>query len=139
MALVAAMAPKSNGSSTMGMKKSVVATTAWCSLICQTAASSAVSMPTSSSFGSTPVPDLAMICDSTAGAILQPQPPPWLNEVSRSAARSGAFMGLREAGYLADERVRDAVGRAAGGVADAGSDILPARRFAAARACSIAT
>ncbi len=31
-ALAAAMAPKSNGSSTMGMKKSVVATIAWCSL-----------------------------------------------------------------------------------------------------------
>ena len=31
-ALVAAMRPKSNGSSTMGMKKSVVATSAWLSL-----------------------------------------------------------------------------------------------------------
>jgi hypothetical protein len=30
-AFVAAMRPKSNGSSTMGMKKSVVATTAWSS------------------------------------------------------------------------------------------------------------
>ena len=32
MALVAAMRPKSNGSSTMGMKKSVVAMSAWLSL-----------------------------------------------------------------------------------------------------------
>ena len=31
-AFAAAMRPKSNGSSTIGMKKSVVATRAWCSL-----------------------------------------------------------------------------------------------------------
>jgi hypothetical protein len=31
--LAAAIRPKSNGSSTIGMKKSVVATTAWLSLI----------------------------------------------------------------------------------------------------------
>src|SRR5262245_16025324 len=42
-----------------------------------TAASSLVSMPTSRSGGMTPrPPDLAMICSSTAGASLQPQPPP---------------------------------------------------------------
>ena len=40
-------APKSKGSSTMGMKKSVVAISACWSLSFQTAASSAVSVPTS--------------------------------------------------------------------------------------------
>ena len=49
IALVAAMRPKSYGSSTMGMKKSVVAISACSSLSWYTAASSAVSMPTSSS------------------------------------------------------------------------------------------
>jgi hypothetical protein len=48
MAFVAAMRPKSYGSSTMGMKKSVVAITQVSSSICQTAASSPVSVPTSS-------------------------------------------------------------------------------------------
>ena len=40
------------------------------------------------------VDDLAIICCSTPGAILQPQPPPWLNWVRRKAARSGAFMSF---------------------------------------------
>ena len=35
---------------------------------------------------------VARISDSTAGAILQPQPPPWLNSVSRM--RSGAFISV---------------------------------------------
>ena len=43
------MRPKSNGSSTIGMKKSVVATSAWLSFSRYTAASSPVSVPTSSS------------------------------------------------------------------------------------------
>ncbi|KAI1696610.1 hypothetical protein Ddc_20241 [Ditylenchus destructor] len=50
-ALVAAMRPKSCGSSTIGMKKSVVAISACSSLSRYTAASSAVSMPTSNSLG----------------------------------------------------------------------------------------
>src|SRR5512140_1838739 len=53
-------------------------------------------MPTSSSRGRRPAPDLAMICCSTAGAILQPQPPPWLNSVRRNGTASGAFMTIRE-------------------------------------------
>ena len=78
------MRPKSNGSSTIGVKKSVVATSAWLSFSRYTAASSAVSLPTSRSFGSAPFSPLeARISDSTAGAILQPQPPPWLNSVRR--------------------------------------------------------
>src|SRR4051812_24812504 len=66
---------------------------AWLSLSRYTAASSAVSVPTSRSLGSAPFnPLAARISESTAGAILQPQPPPWLNSVSRIL--SGAFMGV---------------------------------------------
>src|SRR3954467_9431674 len=39
-------------------------------------------MPTSSSFGTRPGAVFARICSRTPGAILQPQPPPWLNCVS---------------------------------------------------------
>src|SRR5574343_28754 len=76
MALVAAMRPKSYGSSTMGMKKSVVATIACCGLIWYTAASSQVSVPTRSCGGTMPDGTPARIFCNTAGAILQPQPPP---------------------------------------------------------------
>src|SRR5688572_18799630 len=93
MALVAAMRPKSNGSSTIGVKKSVVATSAWLSLRRYTAASSAVSVPTSRSLGRPRIGAAERISDSTAGAILQPQPPPWLNSVRR--IRSGAFIGVK--------------------------------------------
>jgi hypothetical protein len=76
IALVAAMRPKSYGSSTIGMKKSVVATSACVSLIRYTAASSADSLPTSK-FGNAAVSGaLARISLSNAGVILQPQPPP---------------------------------------------------------------
>src|SRR3990167_4795824 len=79
------MRPKSNGSSTIGMKKSVVAMIACWSFRRYTAASSLVSVPTSRlaygnfSFAS------PRICCSSAGAILQPQPPPcdnWVNFTS---------------------------------------------------------
>src|SRR5262245_36106577 len=51
-----------------------------------TAASSLVSMPTIRSDGIRPrPPDLVMICSSTAGASLQPHPPPWERLVSRTA------------------------------------------------------
>src|SRR5258706_6129864 len=93
IALVAAMRPKSYGSSTIGMKKSVVAINACWSFSRYTAASSAVSMPTSNSFGNTP-PALRKISDSTPGAILQPQPPPCENEVRRSFKSLGAFMAM---------------------------------------------
>src|SRR5690242_7207603 len=76
------------------MKKSVVATTACVSLMRYTAASSAVSMPTIRSRGTMPGAVLAMISCSTPGAILQPQPPPWLNDVRRGG-RSGAFTLFR--------------------------------------------
>ncbi|MNW06761.1 hypothetical protein D3C71_2032230 [compost metagenome] len=71
----------------MGMKKSVVATMACSSLMRYTAASSAVSLPTSRSgkncLGSALWP---INWASTPGAILQPQPPPWDREVRRGAA-----------------------------------------------------
>ena len=100
-ALVAAMRPNSYGSSTMGMKKSVVATSAWLSFRRYTAASSEVSMPTINSGGMTaPAPLCCRICDSTPGAILQPQPPPCDSEVRRgwegAAVGAEAFMANRE-------------------------------------------
>ncbi len=72
----------------MGMKKSVVAISACSSLIWYTAASSAVSMPTSNSGGTgMPLP-LLRISDNTPGAILQPQPPPCESEVRRGSVWS---------------------------------------------------
>src|SRR3989338_4501370 len=84
------MRPKSNGSSTIGMKKSVVAMIACWSFRRYTAASSLVSLPTSrSGNGNFSFASPRMDCNS-AGAILQPQPPPcdnWVNftlDTSRS-------------------------------------------------------
>ena len=77
MALVAAMRPKACGSSTIGMKKSVVAITARSSETCHTAASSAVSVPTRSWGKACAAGWPASSSRSTAGASLQPQPPPW--------------------------------------------------------------
>jgi hypothetical protein len=68
----------------MGMKKSVVAISACSSLRRYTAASSAVSMPTMSSFGTGQLREPRRISVSRPGATLQPQPPPWLNEVRRT-------------------------------------------------------
>src|SRR5438309_5576148 len=101
------MRPKSKGSSTIGVKKSVVATSAWLSFRRYTAASSAVSVPTSRSFGRPRIGVEARISDSTAGAILQPQPPPWLNSVNRIFGNSGAFMAgiLQGAGAKTAEHV----------------------------------
>jgi hypothetical protein len=95
IALVAAMRPKSCGSSTMGMKKSVVAIRACWSLRRYTAASSLVSMPTSNSLGTGKPREPRRISERMPGAILQPQPPPWLKEVRRigAAGASGEFIG----------------------------------------------
>src|SRR6478609_9785233 len=95
------MRPKSNGSSTIGMKKSVVAISACSSLRRYTAASSAVSMPTISSGGSGMRAVPLRISDSTPGAILQPQPPPCESEVRRGSPAgtegvTGVFMLLRQ-------------------------------------------
>src|SRR5487761_2345415 len=91
-ALVAAMRPKSYGSSTMGVKKSVVATSACVSFNRYTAASSLASVPTSSAFGSARIGVAASSSVSTPGAILQPQPPPWENWVRRNGASAGVFL-----------------------------------------------
>src|SRR5574337_251266 len=80
------MRPKSKGSSTMGVKKSVVATRACWSLRRYTAASSAVSVHTSRSGGRRPAGTRRISSASTAGAILQPHPPPWENRVSLMAS-----------------------------------------------------
>src|SRR5215472_11739589 len=83
------MRPKSNGSSTTGMKKSVVATSAWVSLSRQTAASSEVSVPTiRSAKAAVAGMPFRMSC-RTAGASLQPQPPPWARLVRRTSPFGG--------------------------------------------------
>ncbi len=90
------------------MKKSVVATRACSSFSRQTAASSLVSVPTSR-LAKGPIAGIpAMISVSTAGAILQPQPPPWASEVRRGfAAMTASVMQAPEATdpglYSADE------------------------------------
>ncbi len=85
------MRPKSKGSSTIGMKKSVVATRACWSFSRQTVASSEVSVPTIRLAKAPAAGMPARMSRSTAGAILQPQPPPWAREVRRGA--SGIFAG----------------------------------------------
>src|SRR6266852_4272467 len=75
----------------MGVKKSVVATIACSSFSRYTAASSLDSIHTSRSFGRPRIGVLARISERTAGAILQPQPPPWENCVRRIRS-AGAFM-----------------------------------------------
>ena len=82
-----------------GVKKSVVATTAISSLSWYTAASSEVSIPTSSAAGVGP-PATALrrrISESIAGDILQPQPPPCVKEVSRTCLGAG-FRAWTEGG-----------------------------------------
>src|SRR2546428_1868343 len=84
-ALVAARRPKSWGSSTIGMKKSVVETAACSSFRRYTAASSLVSIPTSSAGSRNVRGTLARISISAAGAILQPHPPPCDKLVNRTS------------------------------------------------------
>src|SRR5690606_19009452 len=70
------------------MKKSVVAIRACWSFSRQTAASSEVSVPTSSSAKDAAGGIRVRMSCSTAGAILQPQPPPWAREVRRGSSAS---------------------------------------------------
>ena len=77
------MRPKVKGSSTTGMKKSVVATSAWLSFSRQTAASSLMSAPTISAAAGVVSGFLARISRSTACASLQPQPRPCASSVRR--------------------------------------------------------
>src|SRR3954468_1128088 len=72
------------------MKKSVVATRAWVSFSRQTAASSDAAAPTIRSEKAAVAGMPFRIDCSTAGASLQPQPPPWASEVRRGVA-SGAI------------------------------------------------
>src|SRR5213594_2527281 len=96
-ALVAAMRQKSYGSSTIGMKKSVVATTACSSFRRYTAASSPVSIPTSSAGSRYWLGTLARISASAAGAILQPHPPPDVKLVNRTSDMAHLYsIGGRE-------------------------------------------
>ena len=82
-ALVAAMRPKSKGSSTIGMKKSVVLIIDVPLPKSYTAASSLVSLPTRR-FGSiNGAISVCKISSKTLGDILQPQPAPWLYCVRR--------------------------------------------------------
>src|SRR3989344_5192508 len=88
IALVAAIRPKSNGSSTIGMKKSVVETTPRSSSMAYTAASSREALPTHRLGSRFCAPLPARITSNTWGEILQPHPAPWLYWVRRI----GSFM-----------------------------------------------
>src|SRR5690606_11685373 len=90
MALVAAIRPKSKGSSTMGMKKSVVDTTPRSPSMPYTAASSRGALPTHRDGSSPWAPLPARITSSTLGEILHPQPAPWLYWVRRMVSDMGS-------------------------------------------------
>src|SRR5436190_38831 len=77
------MAPNAAGSSTMGVKKSPVDTSARSSVSRNTAASSPVVAPTSTR-GSSSAGRAPRTCPSSTGLSLQPQPAPWLYSVSLS-------------------------------------------------------
>ena len=83
MALVAAIRPNVCGSSTSGVKKSMVVTTASCSDTRQTAASSRDSLPTSSCGGRAAAGNPASTCDSEPAGSLHAQPAPCESSVSR--------------------------------------------------------
>src|SRR4029453_2657384 len=82
-ALVAAILPQSYGSSTIGVKKSSVATSAWPSGRRTTAASSPVSAATSTSAPSSGRDSVPRTVSRSAGPSLHPHPAPWLKLVSR--------------------------------------------------------
>ena len=82
-AFVAAIRPQSYGSSTIGVKKSSVATTACSSDSRTTAASSPVSVATRTSGWSSGIDSVPSSGSRSAGPSLHPQPAPWLKLVSR--------------------------------------------------------
>src|SRR3954464_5245187 len=83
-AFVAAILPQSPGSSTIGVKKSVVAISARPSPREYTAASSPVSLETISwGGGAAAGPSVPRTSRRVSGPILHAQPAPWLNSVSR--------------------------------------------------------
>src|SRR3989338_9079746 len=118
------MRPKSNGSSPTGMKKSVVATRACWSFSRQTAASSEVSVLTIRLGNTAAAGVLARISRSTAGASLQPQPPPWAREVSRTGSDTGLLLKARRF-ILNDGREVPYSGGATGGIRSSMSRIQP--------------
>ena len=89
--LAAAMAPKSSGSSTIGVKKSTLATSTRPSPSSYTAASSGVSSPTSK-FSSSVAGSTARIFSRSSGPSLQAQPAPCEYWVSRTRSDAGVFM-----------------------------------------------
>src|SRR5689334_10516264 len=68
-------------------------------------------MPTSSASGTSERSTSRRICDKTAGAILQPQPPPCEKRVRRSGGRSGAFIesGRRAPVGVTDDRAQKVI------------------------------
>src|SRR5664280_29731 len=86
-ALAAAMRPQAYASSTTGVKKSAVASTAIPPSMRTAAASSPSSRPTSRSCDGTPTRPRT-ISSSSPGGILQAHPPPWAYWVSRVVVRT---------------------------------------------------
>src|SRR6266567_3378920 len=87
-ALVAAIRPNVQASSTTGVKKSAVTTTAVAGLTRTTAPSSPCSTPTIRSVPGPSGTSLPMVSSSSPGGILQAQPPPRAYWVSRKVAGS---------------------------------------------------
>ena len=85
IAFAAAIRPKSYGSSTSGVKKSTVCTSARSALSANTAASSAVAGPTSTR-GSPTAGSPSTIGSSSAAGSLQPQPAPCERALSAADA-----------------------------------------------------
>src|SRR5437899_10914667 len=94
-ALVAAMRPKSYGSSTIGVKKSTVATIARSGATWNTAASSRLAASTRIR-GSVATGTWRKTCANSAEPSLQAQPAPCEQRVSRMAAMGSADMGSTE-------------------------------------------
>src|SRR5215469_6578329 len=84
-AFVAAIRPNVYASSTTGVKKSAVTTTAMSGRTRTTAPSSPCSTPTISSVSGPSGSSPATVSSSSPGGILQAQPPPRANWVSRTA------------------------------------------------------
>src|SRR3990167_5338146 len=107
IALVAAMRPKSYGSSTIGIKKSVVDTTPRSSSRAYTAASSREALPTHSLGSRFCAPLPARITSSSFGEIWQPQPAPWLYWVKRIGSLIGQALGKSETGADSSRRMKN--------------------------------
>src|SRR5436305_7463902 len=90
MAFAAAIRPKVYGSSTIGVKKSIVVTRAMSSEIRHTAASSSDSLPTSSSGGRAAAGIAASTSESEPAGSLHAHPAPWESSVSRIWVATGA-------------------------------------------------